>query len=71
MLPYDALEKPLLVVPPCELIQRFEAIIQPTFKKMELNEKESETLAEIRDTLLPKLISGQVRVEDVARFIDG
>jgi type I restriction enzyme S subunit len=30
---------------------------------------ESRTLAAVRDALLPKLISGELRVEDVARFV--
>ena len=31
--------------------------------------EESRTLAALRDTLLPKLISGEVRVGDAARFV--
>jgi type I restriction enzyme S subunit len=34
------------------------------------NERESHTLAAIRDTLLPKLISGELRVKDAARFLE-
>ncbi len=32
--------------------------------------EESRTLAALRDTLLPKLVSGQVRVGDIARFVE-
>jgi len=31
---------------------------------------QSRTLAELRDTLLPKLISGQVRVPDAEQFVE-
>jgi type I restriction enzyme S subunit len=34
------------------------------------NERESRTLAQLRDTLLPKLISGELRVKDAERFIE-
>jgi type I restriction enzyme S subunit len=37
--------------------------------KIAANERESITLAVLRDTLLPKLISGELRVEDAERFI--
>ena len=33
--------------------------------------RESRTLAALRDTLLPKLISGELRVEDAERFLGG
>jgi type I restriction enzyme S subunit len=37
--------------------------------KIASNERESRTLATLRDTLLPKLISGELRVKDAERFI--
>jgi len=33
-------------------------------------ERESRTLATLRDTLLPKLISGELRVADAERFLE-
>ena len=39
------------------------------FERWILNLHESRTLAALRDTLLPKLISGEVRVGDAARFV--
>ncbi|GAB4272843.1 MAG: hypothetical protein Kow0080_19670 [Candidatus Promineifilaceae bacterium] len=35
-----------------------------------MNQEESRTLAGLRDTLLPRLISGELRVEDAARFLE-
>ncbi|HHT9144023.1 MAG TPA: restriction endonuclease subunit S [Candidatus Wujingus californicus] len=32
--------------------------------------KESHTLAAIRDALLPKLLSGEIRVKDVERYVE-
>jgi type I restriction enzyme S subunit len=62
MLPADALQKPRFAVPPCELVEEIDALVTPLFERAEAAEDESETLAELRDTLLPKLISGEVRL---------
>ena len=40
------------------------------FKRIKTNESESRTLAELRDTLLPKLISGELRVPEAERQIE-
>lgn len=65
MLPSDALEKPLFVLPPDELITRFDAIAVPIHAKQETCYTESQTLIGLRDTLLPKLISGEIRVGEL------
>jgi type I restriction enzyme S subunit len=65
MLPVDGLQRPLFVVPPPELVARFDQLVAPILAKIEVNHDESETLAETRDTLLPKLISGEVRVGEI------
>ena len=53
----------LVAVPPQDLCYEFENLIKPLFEKIQVNNKETQTLAELRDTLLPKLMSGQVRVK--------
>lgn len=40
-----------------------------SIRKIWANERESHTLAAIRDALLPKLISGELRVRDVEQFL--
>lgn len=50
------------VIPSRLLVQGFEHFCCPIDQKIENNEHESRTLAELRDTLLPKLISGELRV---------
>lgn len=60
------------VLPPPEITQSFEEICRPFRARMELNLEQSCTLAELRDSLLPKLISGKLRVheaEAAASFI--
>lgn len=51
-----------VVVPPPGIIERFDAIVAPMFDQQEALAAESKTLAELRDTLLPKLISGEIRL---------
>lgn len=51
-----------LVIPPSELVKKFHEIIEPLFDKIKDNIEENETLKELRDSLLPKLMSGQISV---------
>jgi type I restriction enzyme S subunit len=60
MLPIDALEMPLLVVPPKDLVMQFTAIARSAHDQIEDNLQQSRTLATLRDTLLPKLLSGEL-----------
>jgi len=62
MLPKDALDMPYLVVPPVELIEKFTALADAAHSQVEANLEQSCTLATLRDTLLPKLLSGELRV---------
>ncbi|MBN8504919.1 MAG: restriction endonuclease subunit S [Burkholderiales bacterium] len=50
------------LLPPRDLIERFEATCWPMFKKIKHNEDQAAQLTSLRDTLLPKLMSGEVRV---------
>lgn len=45
-------------------------LIDPIFNQMKENTIENQTLTNLRDTLLPKLISGEVRVKDVKQLIN-
>ena len=48
---------------PLDLIQAFNEQSQAFFEKINQNKKQIKTLENLRDTLLPKLLSGEVRVE--------
>jgi type I restriction enzyme S subunit len=52
-----------IVLPPEEIIISFEKIIEPYFNKIFDNTIQIRTLSRLRDTLLPKLMSGEVRVK--------
>ncbi|MFB3789309.1 MAG: restriction endonuclease subunit S [bacterium] len=57
--------KNLFVInPPKSILNYFDKLISPLFDDYFYNTLASSTLAEIRDTLLSKLISGEIRVED-------
>ena len=48
---------------PKDLMNKFKDAIQPNFKKINSNTLQIRTLEKLRDTLLPKLMSGEVRVK--------
>lgn len=54
-----------LVISPKSVYTQFENLVEPIFHKQEILEQESHHLAELRDTLLPRLMSGEIEVEDV------
>jgi len=51
-----------LLIPDDKTLQDFNKIIQPIFKQISINCFQNQTLSSLRDTLLPKLMSGEVRV---------
>lgn len=52
-------------VPSPEKMKEFVVTVEPLYQKVVANLKESCTLASLRDSLLPKLMRGEVRVKDV------
>ncbi|GMU39414.1 MAG: hypothetical protein AMXMBFR23_02800 [Chloroflexota bacterium] len=58
------------VVPPREVHDAYHATMSPLYDLITTNVSESRTLTELRDTLLPRLISGQLRVEAPARIVE-
>jgi type I restriction enzyme S subunit len=64
------LERVQLCLPTPELLDKFEEITTPLYSKIESNTDESRTLAELRDTLLPKLISGEIRVPEAEEMVE-
>ncbi|MCA9406981.1 MAG: restriction endonuclease subunit S, partial [Candidatus Omnitrophica bacterium] len=55
------LKSNLLPIPPEELIHEFNKKVEPMFQKVLLNRNQIEELMKLRNTLIPKLISGIVR----------
>lgn len=57
------------VCPTILIIKTFLDIVKPIFSRIEFNIQQSFTLAAIRDALLPKLLSGKIRVQDAEKFL--
>ena len=55
-------EELLTINPKRDIVNAFESLVRVLDDRIEYNVAESRTLAAMRDTLLPKLISGEVRV---------
>jgi type I restriction enzyme S subunit len=58
------------VIPDKALLNAADALIAPLFAKRIENNLESRTLAQTRDLLLPKLISGEIRLRDAEREVE-
>ncbi len=54
-----------------QIISVYGDLIKPLFYKMDSLNQNSETLAEARDTLLPKLLSGEISVGDAVKMAEG
>ncbi len=67
MLPIDAVQKPMVLVPPRALIEAFDALALRLEHRRERAVQESGTLGVLRDALLPKLVSGELRVNGRGR----
>ena len=59
-----------VIHPGKELGVIFDNHVSPVFEKMQCNLKESKDLTEVRDTLLPKLVSGELRVPDAEKLLE-
>ena len=60
-----------VLAPPAGLRCSYHSRVAHLFDRILSNENETITLAALRDTLLPKLISGELRIENAERFIGG
>jgi type I restriction enzyme S subunit len=56
----------IVFLPPPHILQSFHSLVEPLFQKIILNQKQIMTLRKIRDTLLPLLVFGKLRVEEIS-----
>ena len=66
----EHLKQAKCVVPAKPVMSAAEEIISPLIERSIFAQKESKTLENLRDTLLPKLISGELRIPDAERFLE-
>lgn len=60
----DILNKIQIITPPINILQKFECIMKPIFTKMDLCSYENQKLSQLRNTLLPRLMSGKLEIKD-------
>lgn len=60
---WDVLSSYPIPKPDIETIEKFNEIVWPIISKISSNIFQIRTLEKLRDTLLPKLMSGEVRVD--------
>lgn len=59
------LKKVTVVIPPMHILKEFDGVIQPMFEDIRNRRAENERLTAIRDTLLPRLMSGEIDVSNI------
>lgn len=64
---FEAIQRP---VPSPTALAAFERLVTGWFDSILSSVEESRTLAQLRDTLLPKLISGELRITDAEKFLE-
>ena len=54
-----------IVLPPDDLLEQFHQIVKPMFELIDENNTENQALTRTRDTILPRLMSGELDVSDI------
>lgn len=66
----EHLRQALCIIPPADVVDVCSASITQIVERCILAQQESKALSELRDTLLPKLISGELRIPDAKKFLE-
>ena len=66
----DFFQNYLVASPSIEVQQAFKNMVDPILERIELTSKTVGNLSDLRDTLLPKLISGELRIPDAEKFLE-
>jgi type I restriction enzyme S subunit len=67
---FDSISYFPIVLPPTEIQESYQRAVSDIDARIKVNKQQSRTLALLRDTLLPKLISGELRMKDAERFVE-
>jgi len=59
-----------ILVPDAAVLLIFQDIVRPVFERIKLIQQQAQTLATLRDTLLPRLISGQLRLPEAEAMLE-
>ncbi|MNT87505.1 hypothetical protein D3C72_2279250 [compost metagenome] len=52
------------------MLEAFGGIVGPLFERLVANERQAQTLTQLRDTLLPRLTSGQLRLPEAETLLE-
>lgn len=63
MLKIDGLQRPMFILPPVWLIKKFSELAQGLWQRKETNFIANQTLIQLRDALLPKLMTGKISLQ--------
>ena len=66
----EYLEKMAVVRPALKSVEKFTQLVGPLLLRVGHNLQESCTLALLRDALLPKLISGEIRIKQAEKIVE-
>ena len=58
------LNKMQILIPTHEVLEMYDETLCPIYNKRKMNDKESRTLSTLRDTLLPRLMSGELEIPE-------
>lgn len=59
-----------ITIPPDTVLEAFNSIVEPFANRLITNIHESRILAQLRDLLLPKLMSGEIRLKDAEKAVE-
>lgn len=66
----EVFENYILAIPPSNILNKFNEICDPIFFSIQANHQKMHSLLNLRNTLMPRLISGQLRLADIAEEIN-
>jgi type I restriction enzyme S subunit len=61
----EAVPSFVFALPPLQLVKTFDSLAEPVLNRVQTSVEQSEMIAVLRDALLPKLLSGELRADDV------
>jgi type I restriction enzyme S subunit len=68
--PVTYLSSIVILVPEMRILNAFDGIVGPIFEAIQRNRHQINTLNSIRDTLLPRLVSGKLRMPDAEKLLE-
>ena len=63
-------EEAKVIIPADKILEEFEKLCLSVFEKWVSHLTTNENLAKLRDTLLPKLLSGELRIPDAEKMVE-